>query len=323
VGAVAGGVGGVQPPAGIQSLSQATLIELGTPQAQTLPSPASDATTSTKDTVTPSALVSKVKKPVMPRLLPRNDEDKKEEEKTSTVTVTKKPRGRPRKELVQGPLIQGMLAGSELDMDSEDDGDIGAEGEEGKKNKNVVKLSAILPKNMGKGLTPASSSKKGSSLTSVKSTNQKATPKRKRMEDGILDPIAKGKKSRKLGGSDSEEIDEMEQKWPFPCDLCNSGFDRRLQLENHMRIHHETSSSREKSVKINISQQDKERANKQLTTPERPEPLPTPVLVRKTGITQSALKTARTGRENYDQIQAATEVTGSGRVRKMKKMFDL
>jgi len=230
VGAV---VGGVQPGQAIQSLSQATLIELGTPQAQTLPSPASDATTSTKDTVTPSALVSKVKKPVMPRLLPRNDEDKKEEEKTSTVTVTKKPRGRPRKELVQGPLIQGMLAGSELDMDSEDDGDIGAEGEEGKKNKNVVKLSAILPKNMGKGLTPASSSKKGSSLTSVKSTNQKATPKRKRMEDGILDPISKGKKSRKGGGSDSEEIDEMEQ------------------------------------------------------------------------------------------IQAATEVTGSGRVRKMKKMFDL
>jgi hypothetical protein len=58
---------------------------------------------------------------------------------------------------------------------------------------------------------------------------------------------------------------------------------------------HEVGGLEAKSVKINITQQEKELANRQLT----PSP---PKLTRKTGITKSALKTPRVGRENYDQV---------------------
>ena len=46
---------------------------------------------------------------------------------------------------------------------------------------------------------------------------------------------------------------------------------------------------------VNISQQDQELANSQLTPPK-------PQVVRKMGINKSALKTPRVGRENYDQV---------------------
>merc|ERR1719270_2765794 len=65
------------------------VIELGSPKTEILPSPASDATTSTKDTVTPSkstSVTSKGKKPQTPRLVAKeetNNDTKGKDEKTS------------------------------------------------------------------------------------------------------------------------------------------------------------------------------------------------------------------------------------------------
>jgi len=81
-----------------------------------------------------------------------------------------------------------------------------------------------------------------------------------------------------------------------------------------MKVHDEGAPPRE--FKIDITKEEQELAN-ELLNPEKPQPM------RKAGITKSALKTPRVGRENYDQVLAATEVTGSGRVRKVKKVFDL
>jgi hypothetical protein len=177
-------LGTLLPPVPAPLPPQATLIELGSSTA--LPSPASDATTSTKDTVTPSV----GKKAATPA--------KEDKEKTST--VTKKPRGRPKK--VAEP--EEALTGGELDMDSEEDGEV--DGEAARK-RTGVKLSSLLPKGMGKASTPASSSKKGTPASSAK-----PTPKRKRAEDQMTpEPVARLKKAKRTG-SDSEGGDsETEQ----------------------------------------------------------------------------------------------------------------
>ena len=163
------------------------LVQLGAPA---LPSPASDATTSTKDTVTP-ALKSKTKVAVK-----KTEEEKKEEkEKTSTV-AQKKPRGRPRKEEVEEE--QEVLRGSELELDSEDDEE---EGEEGRKVRTGgVKLSSLLPKGMGKASTPASSSKRGSSTP-------RAPPVKRKREEGAETPVARVKKMKGKVASDSEDTE--------------------------------------------------------------------------------------------------------------------
>ena len=60
-----------------------------------------------------------------------------------------------------------------------------------------------------------------------------------------------------------------------------------------MKLHDEGAPPRE--FKIDITKEEQQLAN-QLLNPEKPQPM------RKAGITKSALKTPRVGRENYDQV---------------------
>ena len=60
-----------------------------------------------------------------------------------------------------------------------------------------------------------------------------------------------------------------------------------------MKLHDEGAPPRE--FKIDITKEEQELAN-ELLNPEKPQPM------RKAGITKSALKTPRVGRENYDQV---------------------
>ena len=60
-----------------------------------------------------------------------------------------------------------------------------------------------------------------------------------------------------------------------------------------MKLHDEGAPPRE--FKIDITKEEQQLAN-ELLNPEKPQPM------RKAGITKSALKTPRVGRENYDQV---------------------
>ena len=133
------------------------VIELGSPKTEIVPSPASDATTSTKDTVTPSkstSVTSKGKKPPTPRAVvgdETNNEDTKgkEDEKTSTVNNKKEAE-------------QESLTSLDVDIDNEDLDEDEENNDVGSSKKASVKLSSILPKpNKSRNSTPASSSKKG------------------------------------------------------------------------------------------------------------------------------------------------------------------
>ena len=132
------------------------VIELGSPKTEIVPSPASDATTSTKDTVTPSkstSVTSKGKKPQTPRAVVReetNNEDAKgKDEKTSTVNNKKEAE-------------QETLTSLDVDIDNEDLDEDEENNDVGSAKKATVKLSSILPKpNKSRNSTPASSSKKG------------------------------------------------------------------------------------------------------------------------------------------------------------------
>merc|ERR1712032_1642598 len=216
----------------------------------------------------------------------------KSTEKTSTVNKPK-PRGRPKKVVLAAEEeTEGLvLAGSELDMESEEDdimlGEMmGLTGEDGegimRKKTGGVKLSSLLPRGMGKVATPASSSKRGTTTTT---TAAKAGVKRKRADEGTPEPVSRLKKAKKTA---SESEDEIEQKWPFPCDSCSKGFNRLADLKSHMKVHDEGAPPRE--FKIDITKEEQELAN-ELLNPEKPQ------LMRK--------------------VLAATEVTGSGRVRKV------
>ena len=204
------------------------MVEVGTPA---LPSPASDATTSTKvqhffqvgklcnisilqDTVTPSSLLGKAKKLMASSIL---EQGSKSTEKTSTVNKPK-PRGRPKKVVVEAEEeTEGLvLAGSELDMESEEDdimlGEMmGLTGEDGegimRKKTGGVKLSSLLPRGMGKVATPASSSKRGTSTTT---TAAKAGIKRKRADDlGTPEPVSRLKKAKKAASESEDEIEQV------------------------------------------------------------------------------------------------------------------
>merc|ERR1719400_826129 len=145
------------------------------------------------------------------------EQGSKSTEKTSTVNKPK-PRGRPKKVVVEAEEeTEGLvLAGSELDMESEEDdimlGEMmGLAGEDGegimRKKTGGVKLSSLLPRGMGKVATPASSSKRGTTTTT---TAAKAGVKRKRTdESGTPEPVSRLKKAKKTAASESE--DEIEQ----------------------------------------------------------------------------------------------------------------
>ena len=109
-----------------------------------------------------------------------------------------------------------VLAGSELDMESEEDdimlGEMmGLTGEDGegimRKKTGGVKLSSLLPRGMGKVATPASSSKRGTTTTT---TAAKAGVKRKRADDlGTPEPVSRLKKAKKAASESEDEIEQV------------------------------------------------------------------------------------------------------------------
>jgi len=147
------------------------------------------------------------------------EQGSKSTEKTSTVNKTPKPRGRPKKVLavVEAEEEGLVLAGSELDMESEEDdimlGEMmgltaGEDGVEGimRKKTGGVKLSSLLPRGMGKVATPASSSKRGTTTT----TNAaKAGVKRKRADEGTPEPVSRLKKAKKTASESEDEIEQV------------------------------------------------------------------------------------------------------------------
>merc|ERR1719242_1235525 len=152
------------------------VIELGSPKTEILPSPASDATTSTKDTVTPSkstSVTSKGKKPQTPRQVARdetNSDSKNKDEKTSTVNSRKE----------QEP--EEGLTSLDVEIDNEDLEEDEENNDVGSTKKASVKLSSILPKpNKSRNSTPASSSKKG--MPGRPPGRPSASEKRKRAEE--------------------------------------------------------------------------------------------------------------------------------------------
>ena len=159
--------------------------------------------------MTPSSLLGKAKKLMASNIV----EGSKSTEKTSTVNKPK-PRGRPKKIVAEQETESTVLAGSELDMESEEDdimlGELmGISGEEAegivKKKTGGVKLSSLLPRGMGKVASPASSSKKGSTTTTAK-----AGVKRKRAEElGTPEPVSRLKKAKKTASESEDEIEQV------------------------------------------------------------------------------------------------------------------
>ena len=161
--------------------------------------------------MTPSSLLGKAKKMMASNIV----EGSKSTEKTSTVNKPK-PRGRPKKIVTEQETESTVLAGSELDMESEEDdimlGELmGISGEEAegivKKKTGGVKLSSLLPRGMGKVASPASSSKKGSTTTTAAA---KAGVKRKRAEElGTPEPVSRLKKAKKTASESEDEIEQV------------------------------------------------------------------------------------------------------------------
>eukprot|EP00090_Calanus_glacialis_P025693 TRINITY_DN40276_c0_g1_i2.p1 TRINITY_DN40276_c0_g1~~TRINITY_DN40276_c0_g1_i2.p1 ORF type:complete len:2550 (+),score=803.50 TRINITY_DN40276_c0_g1_i2:1143-7652(+) len=210
----------VEAPSPKTPINNKNVIELGNPKTETLPSPASDATTSTKDTVTPNSLtISKTKKPFMPRLLPRQDtpqqgDKSQKDEKTSTVKQLPKkietPKNRlPKKETELSDHEIEHLTSLDLDLDLESEEDSPHELS-GVIKKSPMKLSSILPKPSPKSSksTPASSSKKGI----VSKLAPKLTEKRKRLEEATAAAAAANTKAKKLKLGSEEESQEAEQE---------------------------------------------------------------------------------------------------------------
>jgi len=207
-------------------INNKNVIELGNPKTESLPSPASDATTSTKDTVTPNSLtISKTKRPFMPRLLPRQGQETpqqgdkpQKDEKTSTVKqVPKKietPKNRlPKKETELSDHEIEHLTSLDLDLDLESE-DESSNELSGAVKKSPMKLSSILPKPAPKSskLTPASSSKKGS----VSKLAPKLTEKRKRLEEATEAAAVANAKAKKLKTSTDEESPDTEDQEAKP-----------------------------------------------------------------------------------------------------------
>jgi len=215
---------------------------LGSPKTEIVPSPASDATTSTKDTVTPSkaALVmSKGKKPTMPRLVPRQETSKdggksQKDEKTSTVKTSRivdetqvSNNGKTRQSKRDSDNENDTESMTSLDMENEELDDDEEESNEYGIKKSVVKLSKILPQPVNvksRNSTPASSSRKGMQSKTI----TKAGDKRKRSEEQSLGGISKLSKKAKL----SEEEDNPgtpEQGTDLLTGTSSSGRVRRVK----------------------------------------------------------------------------------------------
>jgi len=173
-------------------------VEEALSNLETLPSPASDATTSTRSTPTPKiqnrapASPSEEKKaerkPIIPRLLP------KDENATNSAisSNTKRGRGRPPKKETDLELheIEHLTA---LDLDLDEDLDLEAEiaGVEvkvgGGDNTNAFKMSDILPRPANLKSTPTSS-RKGDKTP-------KTVDKRKREDSDAATPAMKKAKA--------------------------------------------------------------------------------------------------------------------------------
>merc|ERR1719445_184563 len=209
----------IEAPSPKTPINNKNVIELGNPKTESLPSPASDATTSTKDTVTPNSLtISKTKRPFMPRFLPRQGQETpqqadkaQKDEKTSTVKqIPKKietPKNRlPKKEteLSDHEIEHLTSLDLDLDLDSEEESASGAV------KKSPMKLSAILPKPSPKSnkSTPASSSKKGV----ISKQTPKLTEKRKRLEEATAAAAAANTKAKKLKLDSEEEFQDVDQE---------------------------------------------------------------------------------------------------------------
>ena len=168
--------------------------------------------------MTPSSLLGKAKKLMASSIL---EQGSKSTEKTSTVQNKPKPRGRPKKivaAVVEAEEEGLVLAGSELDMESEEDdimlGEMmgltaGEDGVEGimRKKTGGVKLSSLLPRGMGKVATPASSSKRGTTTTTTAAS--KAGVKRKRADEGTPEPVSRLKKVKKTASESEDEIEQV------------------------------------------------------------------------------------------------------------------
>lgn len=170
--------------------------------------------------MTPSSLLGKAKKLMASSIL---EQGSKSTEKTSTVNKPK-PRGRPKKVVVEAEEETEalVLAGSELDMESEEDdlmlGEMmGLAEEDGdgvmRKKTGGVKLSSLLPRGMGKVATPASSSKRGTTTTAAK-----AGIKRKRADDlGTPEAVSRLKKAKKTASESEDEIEQVRRDRILPC----------------------------------------------------------------------------------------------------------
>eukprot|EP00092_Neocalanus_flemingeri_P090714 GFUD01114902.1.p1 GENE.GFUD01114902.1~~GFUD01114902.1.p1 ORF type:complete len:2510 (+),score=681.34 GFUD01114902.1:132-7661(+) len=209
----------VEIPSPKTPINNKNVIELGNPKTETLPSPASDATTSTKDTVTPNSLtISKTKKPFMPRLLPRQEtpqqpDKAQKDEKTSTVKQQPKkietPKNRlPKKETELSDHEIEHLTSLDLDLDVESDEESTNELS-GVLKKSPMKLSSILPKPSPKSSksTPASSSKKGA----ISKLATKVSDKRKRLEEATAAAASANNKAKKIKLGSEGEPQESEQ----------------------------------------------------------------------------------------------------------------
>jgi len=201
-------------------INNKNVIELGNPKTETLPSPASDATTSTKDTVTPnsSLTISKTKKPFMPRLLPRQEtpqqaDKAQKDEKTSTVKQPPKKIETPKNRL---PKKETELSDHEIEHLTSLDLDLDVESEEDSINelsgvvkRTPMKLSSILPKPSPRSSksTLASSSKKGV----VNKPTPKVSEKRKRLEEATAAAAAANTKAKKVKVDPEAETEESEQ----------------------------------------------------------------------------------------------------------------
>jgi len=164
------------------------IIELGSPKTEVLPSPASDATTSTKDTVTPSksALVTtKGRKPQTPRSISSSEE----EVKTSTVSSPSSNNGRQSKR----DNGVGSPSSIDIDLDNEDLEDDETNTESGGGNKTGVKLSSILPKPR-RGRPPGSTNKP--KPPGAVTGKNKLGDKRKRSEDFSAEEHEQSKKAK-------------------------------------------------------------------------------------------------------------------------------
>jgi len=194
------------------------MIELGSPKTEVLPSPASDATTSTKDTVTPSksALVTtKGRKPQTPRSISSSEE----EVKTSTVSSPLSNNGRQSKR----DNGVGSPSSIDIDMDNEDLEDDEENNASGGGNKTGVKLSSILPKPR-RGRPPGSTNKP--KPPGAITGKNKPGDKRKRSEDFSAEEPSK---KAKLSEDDEDSPATPESGIPDLSGTSSSGRVRRAR----------------------------------------------------------------------------------------------